>query len=97
MTRRVSVGLLLFLALSVSVSGIGVVYAKYLARESFVDLQALRAEENRLAVEWGRLRLEEATLTTHVRVEEVARRKLDMYLPRRGDVRVIWGGNDGRR
>ncbi|MBK1699683.1 cell division protein FtsL [Thiococcus pfennigii] len=97
MTRVVPYGLILLLVLCVSLSGVGVVYVKYLARMSFVELQALRAEENRLAVEWGRLRLEEATLTTHARVEEVARRQLEMYLPRRSDIRVIWGGADGHR
>lgn len=97
MMRGVPFGVLLVLVLCVSLSGVGVVYAKYLTRKNFVELQALRAEENRLAVEWGRLRLEEATLTTHVRVEEVARRNLEMYLPRRADIRVIWGGADGRR
>lgn len=97
MTRRGTLWLVLALSLAVSLSGVAVVYAKYLARSRFVDLQRLRAERDELAIEWSRLRLEEATLTTHARVEALARRDLDMHLPRRSDVRLIWGSHDDQR
>jgi len=93
-SRRASLWLVLTLGLAVSLSGIGVAYAKYLVRSEFVELQRLRAERDDLAVEWSRLRLEEASLTTHARVEELARRNLEMYLPRRSDIRLIWGRRD---
>jgi len=87
---------LLLLILGTVATGTGVVYAKYLSRMEFVELQALRAERDSLEVRWGQLRLEEAALTTHPRVEAKARELLGMHLPRGGDVRVIDGGRDGR-
>lgn len=70
-------------------TGIGVVYTKYLSRMAFGELQALRIEHQELEVRWEKLRLEEAALTTHPRVEVRARKLLGMRLPQAGDVRVI--------
>jgi cell division protein FtsL len=70
-------------------SGVAVVYVKYLTRVEFVDLQTVRAARDALDVEWGRLQLEEAALTTHTRVEGAARRDLDMHIPQAGEVRVV--------
>jgi cell division protein FtsL len=80
---------LTLLAAVVLVSGVAVVYVKYLTRIEFVDLQAVRAARDALDVEWGRLQLEEAALTTHTRVEGAARRDLDMHIPQAGEVRVV--------
>lgn len=88
---------LLLLGLATVASGVGVVYAKYLSRAEFARLQALSSERHGLEVEWGRLRLEEAALTTHPRVEERARRLLGMHLPSGAEVRVIEGDGDGPR
>jgi cell division protein FtsL len=70
-------------------SGIAVVHAKYQTRIHFAQLQDLRAQRDVLDVEWNRLRLEEAALSTHVRVERKARDELGMYLPRIDDVLLI--------
>lgn len=88
--------LLLLLLTGIVATGIGVVYAKYLTRMEFVELQALRAERHRLDVRWEQLRLEEAALTTHPRVEAKARELLGMHLPQGREVRVIDGGPHGR-
>lgn len=80
---------LALLGLAVLGSGVAVVYVKYLTRIEFVDLQAVRAARDALDVEWGRLQLEEAALTTHTRVEGAARRDLDMRMPQAGEVRVV--------
>lgn len=93
---RYDLWFLLILVLGAVASGIGVVYSKYLSRIEFVELQGLRAEGHGLEVRWGQLRLEEAALTTHPRVEAKARELLGMHLPQGGDVRVIDGGSDGR-
>jgi cell division protein FtsL len=81
-----------FLGLATLLSGVGVVYAKYVTRIEFGRLQALTQELHRLEEEWGLLRLEEAALSTHPRVEDQARARLGMYLPRGVDVRTIQGG-----
>jgi cell division protein FtsL len=84
------------LALGVILSGIGVVYAKYLTRVEFGALQTLTEQRHRLEEQWALLRLEEASLSTHPRVERTARTQLGMYLPRGVDVRTIGGGRNGR-
>ena len=77
------------LSLVIVASGIGVVYAKYLSRKYFVELQVLQAEAESLGVEWGRLQLEESTLATHAKVESTASGRLGMHLPHIDEVRVI--------
>lgn len=77
------------LGLVVLVSALALVQVKYLARIDFNALQQVRAERDALEVEWGRLRIEEAALTSHSRVEEKARQELDMHLPADVEVRVL--------
>lgn len=79
----------LLLGIAVVASATAVVYVKYLTRIEFVDLQAVRAARDALDVEWGRLRIEEAAITTHSRVERTARKALQMHLPRAGELRVV--------
>jgi cell division protein FtsL len=93
---RYDLWLLFSLILCVVGTGIGVAYAKYLSRTEFAELQALQAERDALDVRWEQLRLEEAALATHPRVEAQARELLGMHLPRSAEVRVIDGGADGR-
>jgi 16S rRNA (cytosine1402-N4)-methyltransferase len=80
------VGLLM---LSVIATAVAVIEVKYLTRTEFGVLQQVRAERDGIDVEWGRLQIEEAALTSHTRIEDNARRKLDMYLPEGGEVRVV--------
>jgi cell division protein FtsL len=70
-------------------SAVGAIYVKYLTRTEFGVLQQVRAERDALDVEWGRLQIEEAALTSHTRIEENARTKLEMYMPEAGEVRVV--------
>ena len=94
--RRRAVWFIAVLILAAGASGVGVVYAKYLTRSHFVELQQVRSERDAADVEWGRLRLEEASLSTIVRVEAAARKDLKMHLPNAGEVRLIIGDHDGR-
>jgi cell division protein FtsL len=73
----------------VLLSGVGVVYAKYLSRKYFVELELLRTQWEQNEIEWGRLQLEQSTLATHGRVEKTARRRLDMHIPAPQEVIVI--------
>jgi cell division protein FtsL len=81
--------MLLVLALAVIASGIGVVYAKYLSRKTFVQLQALAAECDRADTRWMRLQLEESTLASYSRVETAARNQLGLHLPVAGEAQVL--------
>jgi cell division protein FtsL len=74
---------------ALSATGVWAVYVKYLTRVQFAQLQDLRAQRDALDVEWNRLRIEEAAMSTDVRVESKARDELGMYLPRTDDVLLI--------
>lgn len=78
----------LLLSLGVLVTATGVVYAKYASRKHFVELQQLRTERDMVAVQWGQLQLEQSTWATHGRVERIARKQLDMHMPRAEEVVV---------
>jgi cell division protein FtsL len=86
---RARLFLLLFLGVSVLVSAMGVVYAKYTSRRYFVQLQTLQAERDAIEVEWGRLQLEQSTWATHGRVARIAGRKLQMHLPKAEEMMVV--------
>lgn len=90
MTRgdRMTVVMSLVLA-GLFASALGVVYAKYQSRKLFVELQALNSERDKLEIEWGRLQLEQSTWATPSRVEEIARRRLDMQIPEASKVVIM--------
>ncbi|AHF04882.1 cell division protein FtsL [Marichromatium purpuratum 984] len=77
------------LGFAVVVSAIAVVHTKYLTRVHFAQLQDLRAQRDAIDVEWNRLRLEEAALSTHSRIERIVREQLGMFSPRPGDVLLL--------
>ncbi len=89
MTPRTQILINGMLLAGVLLSGVGVVYAKYLSRKYFVELELLRKEWEQNEIEWGRLQLEQSTLATHGRVEKTARRRLDMRIPAPQEVIVI--------
>jgi cell division protein FtsL len=73
--------LILSLLLAVLVSSLGVVYSVNEHRSSFSQLQQLEQEGQQLALQWGQLLLEQASLATPARVEQLAVEKLHMQLP----------------
>lgn len=96
MTRR-QLLMLAVLALGVLLTSLAVVYVTYMVRGQTVLLQAARTERDALDVEWSRLRLEEASLITHTRIEATARQALDLYLPQMSDVRILEVSPDEQR
>jgi len=65
------------------------VYAKYLSRKIFVQLQALNTECDRADTRWLRLQLEESTLASYSRVETYARSRLGLHMPAAGEAQVL--------
>jgi len=63
------------------VCALAVVSAQHRARTLFVELEALKREARDLEVEWGKLQLEQGTLTSHARVEALAKKQLDLVTP----------------
>lgn len=73
--------LTLGLLLAVLASALAVVYTTNEHRSSFSQLQQLVQQEHQLKLQWGQLLLEQASLATPARVEELAVQKLQMRLP----------------
>jgi len=88
-TARVPVRTLSVLLLLVTVSALGVVYAKHQSRKLFVELQSLQKTRDAMDIEWGQLQLEQGTLATHGRVEETAGAKLGMVIPDANQVVIL--------
>lgn len=72
----------LALAFAVMVSALAVVRTKHENRAMVAELEALRAEQQRLDMEWAQLQLEEATLSHNARIEQIATSQLGMTEPR---------------
>lgn len=63
------------------VSGIGNVYSKHKIRTLHVKLKLMDNERSSLNTEWSKLLLEKSTLMSDLRVEQLAKRKLNMINP----------------
>ena len=68
------------------VLALGVVYVKHTSRATFVDIQQHRQIYQRLQTDWGRLLLEQSTLISHPRIEELATQQLQMHRPQLSNV-----------
>ena len=71
---------LILLALAVACA-LSTVSANHKARNLFIQLEQEQARMRQLDVEWGQLQLEQSTWANHVRIEKIAREKLQMKLP----------------
>ena len=70
-------------------TALAVVRSRHGNRTEFVELQQLEARRDALEVEWGQLQLEQSAWATHGRIEQVARKELDMVIARGNDVVVL--------
>lgn len=84
--RDLKLILLGFLVLS---SALGVVYTKYLNRNLHIQLELLQDTRDNLHVEWTQLLLEQGILASDLRVEKIAREKLEMIVPSTKEIVVI--------
>ena len=77
------------LIVAVVLSGMSVVYAKFLSRSLFVELQQLRTTRDQADMEWGRLQLELATQGALGRVTDIANERLQMQVPTAEQIVVV--------
>ena len=75
--------------LAMLVSAVGVIYSKHQSRMTFIELQRLQAERDRLDIEWGQLKIQQSSSATPGRVEQVAFAELKMITPKPTDVRIV--------
>ncbi len=74
---------------AVLLSALAVVYITNLTRITCSQLQSLEQESHQLQLQWGQLLLEQASLSTPARVEEMATERLHMVLPSRKQAFVL--------
>lgn len=86
---RLSPGYQFLLLVAVVLCAVSVVTSQYQARKLFVELQKDKDQAQQMDVEWGQLQLEQSTWATPARVEEIAVRRLQMHLPKNGQVQFI--------
>lgn len=76
-------------AVAVLACAVGVIWSKHQARTSFIELQRLQNQRDRLDIEWGQLKLEQSAWSTHGRVEQVAHADLKMVVPTPNEVLIV--------
>lgn len=81
----------LLLLLVAIVCALGVVTSQHKARKLFVELQKEKDRAQQMEVEWGQLQLEQSTWAMPVRVEKIASQKLQMQVPKSGQVQFVRG------
>jgi cell division protein FtsL len=89
MSRRLLLVVLPMLWLAVLGSAVQAIYARHLARGTFVRLEKVNAERDSLDMEWGRLQLEQSYWSSNAFVERVANARLQMNIPQTRDVRIV--------
>ena len=87
--RSLSVIVTALLWWSVLGSAAAAVYAKYRARELFVELEHLSSARDELDADWGRLQLEASAWSTYAFVERVASERLHMTIPDSRDIEIV--------
>ena len=83
-----SLYVLLILLVAVLLSALTVVYSTNAYRSTFNQVEQQEQETHLLQLQWGQLLLEQASLATPARVEEMAKNKLGMVLP--GSKKTFW-------
>lgn len=76
-----SLYMLILLVIAVLVSALSVVYSTNSYRSTFSQVEQQEQQTHYLQLQWGQLLLEQASLATPARVEELAEEKLNMVLP----------------
>lgn len=76
-----SIYMLIVLLAAVLVSAFAVIYSTNSYRSTFNQLEQEEQQTHFLQLQWGQLLLEQASLATPARVEELASEKLKMTLP----------------
>ena len=78
-----------FLFLLVSLSGLGEVYLEHQKRILFIEYQGLIKEQDALKTEWKRIQVELSELSSGLRLEDIARSKVNMSIPNPSEINII--------
>ena len=78
-----------FLFLLVCLSGLGEVYLEHEKRILFIQYQGLIKERDALKTEWQRIQVELSELSSGLRLEDIARSKINMSIPDPSEINII--------
>ena len=78
-----------FLFLLVSLSGLGEVYLEHQKRILFIEYQGLIKGRDALKMEWKRIQVELSELSSGLRLEDIARSKVNMSIPNPSEINII--------
>jgi cell division protein FtsL len=81
--------LLAILFVTVVFVAIKTVVHRHESRTSFMQMQKLEKERDKLAAQWSRLKLEQGAMLNQVRVERLARWDLKMNMPKASKTRIV--------
>jgi len=78
-----------FLFLLVCLSGLGEVYLEHQKRILFIEYQGLIKKRDALKTEWKRIQVELSELSSGLRLEDIARKKINMNIPDPSEINII--------
>ena len=86
----------LFTGIILLTSSMALVYVRHLNRTVFVQEQAVSSQRDELNIEWRKLLTELATWSV-LRIENKARKELELIVPTIEQTQFVWTGksNDG--
>ncbi len=82
---------LMFVGLILLCSALTVIYVRHLNRMVFVQQQAVHQQRDELNIEWSKLLLEQATWSV-LRIENKARKELELKVPTLEQTQFVWTG-----
>lgn len=85
-----SVSMLIIMLVAVLVSALGVIYSTNSYRSTFSQVQQEEQQTHALELQWGQLLLEQASLATPARVQELAVDKLGMIFPNTSNTHLLY-------
>ena len=77
------------LFLLICFSGLGEVYLEHQKRILFINYQSLIKERDALKTEWKRIQIELSQLSSGLRLEDIARSKVNMSIPNPSTINII--------
>jgi len=77
------------LFLLICFSGLGEVYLEHQKRILFIEYQILIKERDALKTEWKRIQIEVSQLSSGLRLEDIARSKVNMSIPNPNTINII--------
>ena len=70
-------------------SGLGEVYMEHQKRILFIEYQGLIKERDALKTEWKHIQIELSQLSSGLRLEDIARSKVNMSIPNPSSINII--------